>query len=156
MEDREKTATGDTSKDSLPQPAMEALPMPATRRDSAGEEVVLPGADSAPPVIAGTGESSTVEGPLETSNNPAVIALLDETDFNTEQGNAAGAASSLERALRLEPKNPWLWHRLAVLRFQQRRWRQAITLAEKSNSLSARRPELRNANSELIKQARQH
>ena len=98
-------------------------------------------------------ETEALAEPGRVSENPAVIALLDDTDLRLTQGDAEGAVSSVERALRLEPGNPWLWHRLAVLRLRQGQWRQAIALAEKSNSLSARHPEIRKANAELIKRA---
>ena len=93
-------------------------------------------------------------GPV--SGNPAVIALMDDTEFNISQGNPEAAAGSLERALRLEPKNPWLWHRLAELKLGQGDWRQAVALAQKSNSLSADHPELRRANADLIKRAEKY
>ena len=101
-------------------------------------------------------ETRETEAPLQperVSDNPAVVALMDDTDYRLSEGDAEGAASSVERALRLEPKNPWLWHRLAVLRLQQGHRRQAVALAEKSNSLSIRHPELRKANAELIERA---
>ncbi len=98
-------------------------------------------------------ETEALAEPGRLSENPAVIALLDDTDLRLSQGDAERAASSIERALRLEPGNPWLWHRLAVLRFRQGEWRQAIALAEKSNSLSVRHPEIRKANAELIRRA---
>ncbi len=88
------------------------------------------------------------------SENPAVLALLDDTDVHVSEGNPDAAAGSVERALRLEPKNPWLWHRLAALKFEQGLWQQAVTLAQKSNSLAARYPALRRANADLIAQAK--
>lgn len=90
------------------------------------------------------------------SDNPAVLALLDDTDIHVSEGNTEGAADAIERALRLEPKNPWLWHRLAALKLEQGQWRQAEALAQKSNSLSARHPAVRKANAELIAQAKKH
>lgn len=104
-------------------------------------------------------------GPAETSEpveagpvsgNPAVIALLDDTELNVSRGNPEAAAGSLERALRMEPKNPWLWHRLAELKLGQGHWRLAIALAQKSNSLSADHPALRRANADLIKRAEKY
>ena len=91
--------------------------------------------------------------PGRLSENPAVIALLDDTDLRISQGDAEGAVSSLNGPLRLEPRNPWLWHRLAVLRLRQGQWRQAIALAEKSNSLSVRHPKYVRPMAELIEQA---
>ena len=112
-------------------------------------ELSRPGEPQTPAEV----EAEALAEPGRLSENPAVIALLDDTDLRLSQGDAEGAASSVERALRLEPGNPWLWHRLALLRFRQGEWRQAIALAEKSNSLSARHPEIRKANAELIKRA---
>jgi Flp pilus assembly protein TadD len=48
-----------------------------------------------------------------------------------------GAASTLERALRIAPRNAELWHSLAVVRLQQQRWEMARNMAAKSNSLAA-------------------
>lgn len=109
--------------------------------------------------LPGPPGSADTSAPAETgrlSDNPAVIALLEDTDLRISQGDPEAAAGSVERALRLEPKNPWLWHRLAVLKLGQGHWRLAIALAQKSNSLSARRPELRRANADLISRARKH
>ena len=97
--------------------------------------------------------AATAAPPGRFSDNPAVIALLDDTDLMISRGDPDAAAVSVERALRLEPKNPWLWHRLAVLKLAQGQWRQAAALAQKSNSLSAGRPALRRANADLIGQA---
>lgn len=93
--------------------------------------------------------------PVTISSSPAVIALLDEAKLQAQQGHAAGAVSALERALRLEPKNPYLWHLLAALRFEQGLWRQALSLAEKSNSLAGQLPKLQAANARLRARARQ-
>ena len=122
-----------------------ATPDPETGDDFTGTWIELP--------QPGEVETEVLAEPGRISENPAVLALLDDTDLRLSQGNAEGAVSSVERALRLEPKNPWLWHRLAVLRLRQGQRRQAVALAEKSNSLSVRHPELRKANAELIKQA---
>lgn len=93
--------------------------------------------------------------PVAISNSPAVIALVDEAKLQAKQGHAAGAVNALERALRLEPKNPYLWHLLAALRIEQGLWQQALSLAEKSNSLAGRLPKLQAANARLRARARQ-
>lgn len=104
----------------------------------------------------GTGSGEAPAQGQATSDNPAVLALLDDTDIHVSEGNTEGAAEAIERALRLEPKNPWLWHRLAALKLEQGQWRQAEALAQKSNSLSAGHPAVRKANAELIAQAKKH
>ena len=106
--------------------------------------------------LPGPGGAAETGIPAQTermSENPAVLALLDDTDLSISRGNPEAAAGSVERALRLEPKNPWLWHRLALLKLEQGHRRLAIALAQKSNSLAAGRPELRRANADLIERA---
>ena len=87
------------------------------------------------------------------SDNPAVLALLDDADLRLRRADPEAAASSLERALRLEPKNPWLWHQLALLKLEQGHSGLAVALAQKSNSLAASHPALRKANAGLIRRA---
>jgi predicted Zn-dependent protease len=65
---------------------------------------------------------------------------------------AAGA--SLERALRIEPRNPLLWQELARVRLQQGQFRQAENLAAKSSALGGDERRLRMENWRLIGQAR--
>ena len=66
----------------------------------------------------------------------ATIALLEQAQGQAQAGDADLAAATLERAIRIEPANPWPWHHLAVLRLQQGQLRQAIDIAGKSNSLA--------------------
>lgn len=89
----------------------------------------------------------------EPAASPAVVALLDQARNQARVGEGEQAAASLERALRIEPRNPWLWHRLAVLRLQQRYWDQAVDLANRSNSLAAGNPRLLGGNWQVIAEA---
>jgi tetratricopeptide (TPR) repeat protein len=88
-----------------------------------------------------------------TDKQPVVVALLEDAETKMASGDKASAAATLERALRLEPKNAMLWHRLGLLRLQQKNWQQAINLAKKSNSLAAGDYSLQAANWKLIAQA---
>lgn len=67
---------------------------------------------------------------------PAVVALLDTATQQETSGHVAAAAASLERALRIQPENPWTWYRLAVVRFRQGQLDQAEQLARKSDTLA--------------------
>ncbi|MCP5142483.1 MAG: hypothetical protein H6926_00395 [Chromatiales bacterium] len=87
-------------------------------------------------------------------NPPAVAALLADADRQMRAGNADGAAASLERALRVEPRDAFLWHRLAYVRLQQGRTSDAESLALKSNSLAGDKLELVNTNWRLVARAR--
>ena len=84
---------------------------------------------------------------------PIVIALLEESKAKMEHGKLTSAAASLERALRLEPKNARLWNQLGLVRLRQKNWQQAITLAKKSNSLAVKDFDLQAANWKIIAQA---
>jgi predicted Zn-dependent protease len=72
------------------------------------------------------------------SGNQAVIALLDRAQLDTAAGQREAAGASLERALRIEPRNAWLWQELAQLRLTQGQYAQAISLAQKSISFAGR------------------
>jgi predicted Zn-dependent protease len=88
------------------------------------------------------------------SGNPAVIALLDRAQLDTAAGQREAAGASLERGLRIEPRNAWLWHELAQLRLTQGQYAQAISLAQKSNSFAGRDRRLLALNWQVIGNAR--
>ena len=108
---------------------------------------------------AGNGEIASAEGEIETGARtemaPAVVALLDSAEQASAGGDSDSAAFRIERALRLDPKNAQLWHRLAAVRFRQGDWQQVISLAQKSNSLASRDHSLQIANWQLIAAARE-
>lgn len=89
-----------------------------------------------------------------TATNPAIAALLRVARSQAEGGQGEQAAATLERALRIEPHNPWLWHRLAVLRLQQGYRERAAELAKKSTLLARNHPRLRAGNQRVIQAAR--
>jgi cytochrome c-type biogenesis protein CcmH/NrfG len=64
------------------------------------------------------------------------------------------AAATLERALRIEPRNPRLWHELARVRLRQGDYSQAESTAARSNAWSGADSELRAANQRIIEEAR--
>ena len=88
------------------------------------------------------------------SGNKAVIALLDRAQTDNDSGQREAAGASLERALRIEPRNSWLWLELAQVRLAQGQYEQAITLARKSNSFAGRQPRVQAENWQVIGQAR--
>lgn len=94
------------------------------------------------------------EAPLQQPSSPAVLALQDRADQQYAARDLDAAASSLERALRIEPRNPRLWHRLAAIRLDQGKLDQAIQMAAKSNSLAGYDRGLQARNWRLIANAR--
>lgn len=88
------------------------------------------------------------------SQNTAVVALVEKAESLAASGNLDQASASLERALRIEPRNPVLWQELASVRIDQGQYRQAENLAAKSNSLAGDYRWLRKKNWQIIAEAR--
>ncbi|MGZ5052547.1 MAG: tetratricopeptide repeat protein [Methylobacter sp.] len=77
--------------------------------------------------------------PLETTGplSPAVGALVTASNQNTQSGDLDSAASAIERAIRIEPRNASLFYKLALLRLKQSKPRLAEDLAKKSALLAS-------------------
>lgn len=88
------------------------------------------------------------------SDNSAVVALMDSARSDIAAGKPDSAVASLERALRIEPRNPLLWQELARLRLQQGQYQQAEGLAARSNAWAGNDKALRAQNWRLIGESR--
>jgi Tfp pilus assembly protein PilF len=86
---------------------------------------------------------------------PAIASLVDNARLEAQAGRYPNAAASLERALRIEPRNPRLWQELARVRLKQGDYAQAESTAARSNSWAGGDKALRAENWRLIAQARQ-
>jgi Tfp pilus assembly protein PilF len=86
--------------------------------------------------------------------NIAVAGLMETARADAASGNLANAAASLERALRIEPRNPRLWHELARVRLKQGQYAQAENVAARSNSWAGDDRALRAENWRLIAESR--
>ncbi|MEO6697553.1 MAG: tetratricopeptide repeat protein [Gammaproteobacteria bacterium] len=143
VEDLEDSATASTSSENQPPPATE-------EPDVQVRPLLGPGASQpARPPSGGEGASAAPR------SGSAVVALLDNAGQQTRSGNLDAAAAALERAQRLEPRNPEVWSRLAGIRLQQGQFDQAINLASKSNSLAGNNTTLLARNNRIIVQAKQ-
>jgi hypothetical protein len=85
---------------------------------------------------------------------PAADALLREAERQRQMRDYVGAAATLERALRIEPQQAYLWNRLAQVRLEQGYQAQAANLAARSNSLARDEPGLKQDNWRIIAAAR--
>lgn len=83
-----------------------------------------------------------------------VQQLVQQAEKQRNAGDLVGAAATLERALRIEPRNAHLWNRLARVRLQAGNYRQADNLAAKSNALAGDAPSLKQDNWRIIASAR--
>ena len=89
------------------------------------------------------------------TENAAIAGLLDGARADAASGRLANAAASLERALRIEPRNPRLWQELARVRLKQGEYAQTESTAARSNSWAGGDSTLRAENWRLIAQARE-
>ena len=68
--------------------------------------------------------------------NAIAVNFSRQAAEKTRQGRPDLAASTLERGLRVAPKDAMLWSQLAEVKLQQQLYQQARSLAAKSNSLA--------------------
>ncbi|MGD9842621.1 MAG: tetratricopeptide repeat protein [Steroidobacteraceae bacterium] len=66
--------------------------------------------------------------------NAASRALVNQADAQRKSGNFVQAAATLERALRIEPKNPLLWLEYGALRMDESNFAQAENMGRKALS----------------------
>ena len=93
--------------------------------------------------------------PAARTESAAIAGLLAGARADAASGRLANAAASLERALRIEPRNPRLWQELARVRLKQGEYAQAESTAARSNSWAGSDSTLRAENWRLIAQARE-
>lgn len=82
------------------------------------------------------------------------MSLLGSADTLAKAGHMDASAATLERALDIEPRNPFVYQRLAAVRLAQGQVGQAEQMAMKSNSLAGDNPYVKAANWRLIAEAR--
>ena len=77
-------------------------------------------------------------------------ALVGQAQTQMATKNYAVAASSIERALRIEPDNPLLWIELGKVRFAEGNYVQAENMARKAVSMSVNAPRAQSSAWRLI------
>lgn len=112
-----------------------------------------------PPAETRPGEApNTVEEPQplpapavrEPTLGAASRALVGQAQTQLATKNYAVAASSLERALRIEPDNPLLWIELGKVRLAEGNYVQAENMARKAVSMSVNAPRAQSSAWRLI------
>lgn len=104
--------------------------------------------------VAGAGEQVAMVTPSRPMSK-AVRTLLQQAELQRSSGDLTGAAATLERALRIEPENAYVWNRLAHVRAQQGQAGLAAELAAKSSSFAGTDETLKRDNDRLVAAARQ-
>ena len=93
--------------------------------------------------------------PAAPTGSAAVASLVTSARADAAAGRLVQSAASLERALRIEPRNPHLWQELARVRLRQGDYAQAESVAARSSSWAGGDSRLRAENWRLIAQARE-
>ena len=108
-------------------------------------------------VVLAAGCASTpgpTPAPSTDSSTKAVSSLVESARADASAGRLDSAAASMERAIRLAPRNARLWQELARVRLKQGDFAQAEHVALRSNSLNRGDASLRVENWDIIAQAR--
>ncbi len=90
----------------------------------------------------------------EEISGPAVLSLLNQARDELGNGRPEQAAAALERAQRIEPRNPFIWQQLATTHLAQKRLLEAENMAQRSNSLARGNPYIEIENWRMIAVAR--
>lgn len=114
---------------------------------SGGYSVPAPSMPSGVPSSGGLAADEQLDGP--------VLALLTTAQQQQGSGDLNGAASSLERAQRIAPREPQVLYRLAEVRLAQGDAAQAEQFARRALSYASGRPALQASLWNLIAQARE-
>jgi predicted Zn-dependent protease len=176
VEDRGRAAASPRSQQPAATPAPAPIEMPSSVAGSGARASV-----GAPPVSEVEAEGSIAVAPykpadtlamatspqpsssarpkppspsLKPQYSPAAEALVEAADQAQREGDLDYAAVALERALRIEPRNPWLWNRLARVRLSQGRYAEAADLAAKSTALAGPDSALKRDNWQLVAQSK--
>lgn len=96
------------------------------------------------------------EAAIPSGTSPAVVALINEAERNRGRGDLDGAVTIMERALRIDSRNPTLTYKLAQLRLKQSKPQLAEDLAGKAALLAGSDLDLKRKSWLLIAEARQN
>ncbi len=88
--------------------------------------------------------------------NPAVKDLLADAGTAETTGDYAQAAVLLERALRIQPRNPEILQQMAEVQLQKQDYKQALNFAVRSYDIGPRVGEICDRNWRTISVAREH
>jgi tetratricopeptide (TPR) repeat protein len=131
----------------VPSPYQRPAPPPSGQQPAETPPEQQPGQ---PPST--TPEPTTPPAPVvrEPTLGAASRALVGQAQTQMATKNYAVAASSIERALRIEPDNPLLWIELGKVRFAEGNYVQAENMARKAVSMSVNAPRAQSSAWRLI------
>lgn len=129
------------------------VPEAPTRAPQAEVATTVP---AGPEPVAGQQIAYAATAPASSSKpiGNAASSLLEKAENQRRSGDLDGAASTLERAVRIDSRHPLPWNRLAQVRLQQQNYTLAAELASKSNALAGSDKSLKRSNYLIIADAK--
>ncbi len=140
---------------STTQGRVERAPVPAEPLPSAPLPPLNPLPAPAPPTVTLPPARNYPRSLQDSGAGAGVITLCRQAQDARSGGQPDQALALLERAIRIEPRNPFVWQALAATQMDLKAWDQAESAASKSNSLGRGNPYVEVANWRLIATARQ-
>lgn len=129
-----------------PKPETQVAAAPPAKPQGSGPPPPVPAVPRAPP--------APTDRPLTPTLPPAADGLARQAEQQRQQGDYAGAAATLERSLRIAPREAYLWNRLARVRIEQGLAAQAGQLAARSNDLAGSQSNIKQDNWRIIAESR--
>jgi hypothetical protein len=123
-------------------------PVPVVPPTTPGNEPAIPSMPLPDKVLPNYPKSA------DAISGAAVLSLLRSAQSARAAGQYAQATGSLERALRIEPRNYFVWSTLADTYLRQKSFDQAVSVAQKSNSLGRGNVYVEQENWRIIRDAR--
>jgi tetratricopeptide (TPR) repeat protein len=122
-----------------------------------GQSSSAPSLNVEPVIVASLPPPVPSFAPLETFAplSPAVNALALAANQNSKSGDIESATTTIERAIRIEPRNATLYYKLALLKLKQSKPRLAEDLAKKAALLASNDIQLKKHSWLLIARARE-
>ena len=117
---------------------------PASEQDRVRASTTKPVANTTTPISASTQTQPVQVAKIEAQAapatsagiSPAVLDLLEQADQQASDGNSSGALATLERALRIAPREPEVYYQMGRLRLDMGEAKQAEQLALKAVDLA--------------------
>lgn len=117
-------------------PVVNPLPLPGVEAGKTAAPIPSEAPAAPVPVPPDTSMLVTYPKTAESISGPAVLSLLKKASEARAAGQPGQATSTLERAVRIEPRNYFVWSALATTYLQSKVYEQAESVAKKSNSLA--------------------
>ena len=93
--------------------------------------------------------------PVQRPRPKALTRMIENAENQLKKRQPQLAFSILEQALYIDGQDPLVWHLMARSQLDQGNVVQAVSLAQKSNSLAAAYPKVKKKNAALLRQAQE-